>query len=141
MREPVRQLISRLLPVVRRGGAVPLSAIAEATVGDRLDPKLREALDARKKVTFQPTGKTARFENVGPEVSVRLKRFTLKVPGHLRGRAQMLDDGVELRFDRANALSACKLFFCVKLERLEVTRHRVLVDLEGDSLDQCFVLD
>jgi hypothetical protein len=130
-----------MLPVVRGGGAVPLRAIAETIVGERMGEQIRSALDARKQVTFQGAENGAGFENLGAEVSVRLKHFTLKVPERLRGQAQLLDDGVVLRFDGPHSLKACKQFFCIKIERIELTRRRIFIDLEGDSLDQCFELE
>ena len=141
MEEPVQQLLSRLLPVVRDGGTVPLSAIAEATLGERLSPQVKGALDARKELRFRSGDDVATFENAGREVKVRLKSCTLKVPERLGGSARVLGDGVVLRFDGERSLRACKAFFCVRLERIEVTPRRVFVDLEGDSLDQCYVLD
>ncbi len=77
---------------------------------------------------------------MGKEVSVRLKNFMLKVPERLSGRAELLDEGVVLRFDRRYALAACKLFFCARIESIELTRRRVFIDLEGRSLDQSFEL-
>lgn len=141
MKEPVRQLLARLLPVVRDGGTVPLSAIAEATLGERLSPQVKEALDARKELRFRPDDDVANFDNDGQEVKVRLKRFTLRVPERLGGSARLVGDGVVLSFDVETSPTACKAFLCVRLERIEVTSSRVAVDLEGESLDQCFVLE
>ena len=130
-----------MVPVVQEGGVVPLREIAEATFGERLGAQIRSALDARGQVTFQASEGRTWFESAGTELSVRLRNFTLRIPESLRGQAELLEDGVVLRFDGPHALSACKLFFCVKVERIELSRRRILVDMEGDSFDQCFELE
>lgn len=126
---------------MRDGGEISLLSLAEALAGERLGAQLRRTLQLRNRVTFRPGRGGARFENDGAEAELRLKSFTLKVPAHLRGRAEPLEDGgVVLRFERGRALAACKALVCTGIERIELTRRRVFVGLEGGSFDQSFDL-
>jgi len=139
LRDPIRKLIAELVPAIRTGGSIPLTALVEAVVADRLDPAVRKKLESRKDVGFRLDEGQTLFGNEGPEAKIELKRFNIKIPRRLAGRARLVDDGAILRFEGAETLSATKLFFSVKLETIELTSKRVFIDMEGDSFDQ--VLD
>ena len=140
LREPIAKLCRQLVPAVRTGGEVPLTALVEAVAGDRLDADVRGKLDSRKAAVFRLDGQHTSFLNEGPEVKIELKSFGIKIPRKLAGHARLVDDGAILRFLGANTLHATKLFFSVRLETIELTTKRVFIDMEGDSFDQCFDL-
>lgn len=143
LREAVYELLSRVLPVIRDGGSIPLRSIVEAVAGEQIDEKIRTALDAREMLTFEPAqGAKSRFANVGRAMTLELKAIKLKIPERLSGWAEMLagDQGVVLHFDKGGSLSACKALFCVGVEAVEITRKRIFVDMEGKSFDRCYDL-
>src|SRR5688572_11845056 len=69
LREPIARLLSQLVPAVRDGGEVPLTALVEAIAG-RLDDGVRRSLDSRNKARFSKSGEATLFENVGPELKI-----------------------------------------------------------------------
>ena len=140
LRQPISNLCNQLVPAVRSGGEVPLTALVEAVVAGQLDPEVRRKLDSRKAAVFHVEAGQTSFTNEGPEVKIELKSFGIKIPKRLAGHARLVDDGAILRFAGANTLHATKLFFSVRLETIELTTKRVFVDMEGDSFDQCFDL-
>jgi hypothetical protein len=140
LREPIQKLLTQLVPAVRDGGEVPLTSLVEAVAGDRLSDDVRRKLDARGSAVFARRGDQCTFENVGPDLKIELKKFDIKIPKRLAGRAQLVDDGASLRFEGRDTLSAAKLFFSVKLDALELTSKRVLIDMEGDTFDQIYEL-
>src|SRR5262249_49110734 len=132
--------LTQLVPAVRDGGEVPLTALVEAVAGDRLQDDVRRKLDSRGSAQFRKQAAGTNFENVGPELKIELTRFDIKIPKRLAGRAVLVDDGASLRFEGRDTLSAAKLFFSVKLEALELSTRRVFIDMEGDSFDQIYEL-
>ena len=140
LREPVQKLCAQLVPAVKGGGEVSLTALVEAVVGGSLDAEVRRKLDSRKAATFRVESMHTSFANEGPEVKIELKTFGIKIPRRLSGHARLVDDGALLRFIGADTLHATKLFFSVRLETIELTTKRVFIDMEGDSFDQCFDL-
>jgi hypothetical protein len=140
LREPIQKLCAQLVPAVKEGGEVPLTALVEAVAGDRLDAEVRRKLDSRKAAVFRMDGGQTRFLNEGPEVKIELAKFDIKIPKRLAGHARLVGDGASLRFERGDTLYAAKYFFSVKLETIELTTTRVFIDMEGDSYDQCFDL-
>ena len=140
LREPIAKLCKQLVPAVSSGGEVPLTALVEAVAGDRLDAEIRRKLDSRKDAVFKLETNNTSFINEGPEIKIELKRFNIKIPRRLSGHARLVDDGAILRFSGSHTLHATKFFFSVRLETIELTSHRVFIDMEGDSFDQCFDL-
>jgi hypothetical protein len=142
LKEPVKLLLSEVIPAVKSGGQVPLADLVEAVAGDRLTDKMRKQIEARGSVAFRAasSGEGSLFENEGPPIKIELKKFNIKIPRRVAGRARLVDDGVMLRFDGSDTLSAAKLFFSVKLESLEVTSTRIYIDMEGDTFDQWYEL-
>jgi hypothetical protein len=140
LREAIQKLLSQLVPAVRDGGEVPVTALVEAVAGDRLRDDVRRQLDSRKTAVFRKQGERASFENVGPELKIELSKFDIKIPKRLAGTAELTGDGATLRFAGRDTLSAAKFFFSVKLEALELTSKRVFIDMEGDSFDQIYEL-
>lgn len=142
LRGPVKLLLSEIIPAVKSGGQVPLVDLVEAVAGDRLTDKMRKQIEARGSATFRvaSSGEGSTFENEGPPIKIALRKFDIKIPRRVAGRARLVDDGVVLRFDGSETLSAAKLFFSVKLESLEVTSRRIYVDMEGDTFDQWYEL-
>lgn len=141
LRASIVDLLAKLLPAVREGGAVPLTALVAAVVGAKLTPPVRERLDLRKDARFERDGDRARFANEGPESRIELKRFDIKLPRRLSGEASVRGtDGVELAFDRRETLAATKLLLSVRLERVELTPARVVVRMETSAFDQCIEL-
>lgn len=140
LKAPIAKLLERLAPAVKDGGEVPLTALVEAVVGDRLDDAVRRQLDARRAAIFRAESGQASFENEGPELKIELKNFDIKIPKRIAGYARPTGDGAVLKFEKRETLSATKFFFSVKLERIELTSRRVFIDMEGDNFDQCFEL-
>ncbi|UQA58877.1 hypothetical protein [Polyangium aurulentum] len=140
LRAPVVKLLEKLIPAVNEGGNVPLTALVEAVAGDKLLPEVRTKLDLRGAAVFSSKDGAIRFMNEGPAVKIPLKRFDLKIPPRISGQARLVEGGAELRFHASETLSASKLFFSLRLERIEATDRRLLVDMEGDAFDQCFEL-
>jgi hypothetical protein len=140
LRAPVQKLLEQLVPAVRDGGEVPLTALVEAVAGDKLLPEVRARLDKRGAAVFSRKDGAIRFANEGPAAKIPLKRFDLKIPPRISGEARLVEGGAELRFHSAETLSASKLFFSLRLERIEATDRRLFVDMEGDAFDQCFEL-
>ena len=140
----VQQLLVKVIPAVKDGGEVPLVALVEAIAGNKLTDKVRQLLKDRNSASFRvaPDGDwVSRFENEGPAMKIALRKFDIKIPARLSGQSKLVGDGVVLRFENNETLSASKLFFSVKLESLEVTSHRIFIDMAGDSFDQCYELD
>ena len=142
LKAPVQLLLSEVVPAVKSGGQVPLVDLVEAVAGDRLNDKVRKQIQARGNATFHvvSTGEGSLFENEGPPVKIAMKRFDIKIPRRVAGNSRLVDDGVVLRFEGHETLSATKLFFSVKLESLEVTSRRIYIDMEGDTFDQRYEL-
>jgi hypothetical protein len=141
LRDSILGLIARLLPAVRDGGSVPLTALVEAVVGSKLTAVVRERLDVRRDATFVREAAGARFTNEGPEARIELKRFDIKLPRRLSGKGEVLgEDEVALSFDRRETLAATKLLLSVRLERIELSPRRVLVRMETRAFDQCLEL-
>lgn len=142
LKAPVQFLLSEIVPAVESGGQVPLVNLVEAVAGDRLSDKVRKEIEARGSASFTvaPGGEGSYFENEGPRIKIALKRFDIKIPRRVSGYSRLVDDGVVLRFEGSETLSATKLFFSVKLESLEVTSRRIYIDMEGDTFDQSYEL-
>jgi hypothetical protein len=140
LREAIQKLLTQLVPAVRDGGEVPITALVEAVAGDRLSGDVRRQLDSRKAAAFRKQGDQASFSNDGPELKIELTKFDIKIPRRLSGTASLRDDGAVLRFAGRETLSAAKFFFSVKLEALELTSKRVFIDMEGDTFDQVYEL-
>src|SRR4051794_15511794 len=120
LRDSIKKLLDELVPAIRAGGTVPLTALVEAVVADKLDPGVRKKLESRKSISFKLEGGHAAFENEGPDAKIALKKFDIKIPKRLAGHARLVDGGAVLRFERDETLSAMKLFFSVKLETIEL---------------------
>lgn len=143
LREAIYELLSRILPVIREGGSIPLRSVVEAVAGEQIGDQIRRALDAREKLTFEPAKDArSRFTNLGRAMPINLKAIKLKIPQQLSGWAEVLadDQGVVLHFDMGRSISACKALFCVGVEAVEITRKRIFVDMEGKSFDRSFDL-
>jgi len=140
LRAPVVKLLETLVPAVRDGGEVPLVSIVESVAGDRLKPEVRKQLEARGNAVFHRKGDATTFQNDGPALRIPLKRFNLEIAPRIAGNARLVEGGAELRFRGAETLRASKFLFSVRLEGIEATDQRILVDMEGDSFDQVFEL-
>jgi hypothetical protein len=142
LKAPVQFLLSEIVPAVKSGGQVPLVDLVEAVAGDRLSDKVRKQIQERGSASFRVAegGEGSYFENEGPAIKIALKRFDIKIPRRVSGYSRLVDDGVVLRFEGSETLSATKLFFSVKLESLEVTSRRIYIDMEGDTFDQSYEL-
>ncbi len=143
LKEPIARLVADLTPVVASGGEAPLLALVEAVAGGKLTDKVKRQLEARGGAVFQvsTTGGAVTFVNDGAELTIELKSFDIKIPKRLRGQARLIDAGVRLEFDRKETLKAAKLLFTVRLEALELTTRRVLIDMEGEAFDRVYELD
>ncbi|MDI1434759.1 hypothetical protein QHF89_34985 [Polyangium sorediatum] len=133
-------MLETLVPAVRDGGEVPLLSIVQSVAGDRLKPEVQKHLEARGNAVFRREGETMTFSNEGPALRIPLKRFDLRIAARVTGEARLVEGGATLRFRGAETLSASKFLFSVRLEGIEATDQRILVDMEGDSFDQVFEL-
>ncbi|MDC0746927.1 hypothetical protein [Polyangium mundeleinium] len=140
LRASVVKLLETLVPAVRDGGEVPLLSIVQSVAGDRLKPEVQKHLEARGNAVFRREGTTMTFSNEGPALRIPLKRFDLRIAARVTGEARLVEGGATLRFRGAETLSASKFLFSVRLEGIEATDQRILVDMEGDSFDQVFEL-
>lgn len=141
LRAPVLALLEQLVPAVKSGGEVALLALVEAVAGDRLAPGVRTKLDARGAARFVQASSAATFVNEGPETKIELKRFDLKIPKRLAGRAELHDDGVRLSFEPKAALLASKLLISIRFEWIELTSAKIHVKMEQGAFDQIYLLN
>jgi len=140
LRPAVESLIASCIPVLRDGGRLLLAHVVEAAAGGALKPAVVEALERRGEIVFDPRDDRACFSNVGPRMTIALRRFDLVIPPRLSGFVVETPGGVEFRFDPAETFRATKFLLSVNLERLEVTSERIFVFVQGGLFDQCIEL-
>lgn len=141
LREPVLLLLERMVPIARDGGALPLVELVAAVSGDRLRPGVRPKVEARGDAIFVASEGKASFSNRGPETTIELKRFDLRIPAELLGRARLVGDGVELTFTPRSTLVAKKLLLSARVLSIEVTSSRIAVRMDPHLLDQIYELN
>lgn len=140
LRPAVESLIASCVPLLRNGGRLALARVVEAAMGGSLKPQVLQALEGRGEIVFEQQAGGASFVNVGPRMTIPLRRFELVVPARISGQAVSISDGVEFRFDSSETFKASKFLLSVNLERLEVTRERIWVHVQGGLFDQCIEL-
>lgn len=140
LRPAVESLIASCIPVLRNGGRLELARLVEAAAGRTFKPAVIEALKARGDLVFEQGKIGAIFVNTGPRLTIALRRFDLVIPPRISGQANVVEGGVEFRFDPSETFKATKFLLSVGVERLEVTSGSIVVNVQGGLFDQCIDL-
>jgi len=80
-----------------------------------------------------------RFENRGEKLKLKHAGVTITIPELIAGTYVALPGSISMCFDSQYTISGGVLFFSAKLEDIHASKHRIDIDLSGDSFDQCIV--
>jgi hypothetical protein len=120
------------------GGTIPMTKLTAGLAG--FSEKDHAKIAARGVIKLEPVdeNKGRWINESSSEISVKWEGITIKVPEVVKGDYVAFKDECVYIFDSGFALKGCKLIFCVKFERIVVTRNRWTFDVEGESHDVCY---
>jgi len=130
-------LVDRMIVICQNGGGeLPLTEII--TLIPHLPDTTRNEFNDRGTIVFEPAG----FSNHGIAKDIQFthdnSRYRIEVPVDLKGNYSCYDNGFHLIFDDDKTiLIGRKIFVWVKfrLERIDVNRQRIFIDMEGNAPD------